>query len=157
MWPFLDAFNALRDGSLTQINISSVQGVVSFPSFHTMLGVIITYALRDTRMLLIPAAILNGTMILATLPVGGHYLVDTLVGAAIAIAAFHGLRNAARDRTLSARSALFGAGGNVRTGKQALRHSFVQLVSRRTFFALERSLLLTVAYIAIYVALENPH
>jgi len=157
MWPFLEAFNALRDGSLTQINISSVQGVVSFPSFHTMLGIITTYALRDTRALLIPAAILNGTMIVATLPVGGHYLVDTLVGAAIAIAAFHGLRYAARERALSGRSVVFGASGNVPTGRQALRHSFVQLVSRRTFFALECSLFLTVAYIAIYVALENPH
>jgi membrane-associated phospholipid phosphatase len=91
MWPFLDAFNGLRDGSLTKIDVSSVQGVVSFPSFHTMLGIITTYALRDTRALLIPAAILNGTMIVATLPVGGHYLADALVGAAISIAAFHGL------------------------------------------------------------------
>src|ERR1700724_4307275 len=92
MWPFLDAFNALRDGSLTKINISSVQGVVSFPSFHTMLGIITTYALRDTRALLIPAIVLNGTMIVSTLPVGGHYLADVLVGAAISIPAFPGLR-----------------------------------------------------------------
>jgi membrane-associated phospholipid phosphatase len=92
MWPFLDAFNALRDGSLTKIDVSSVQGVVSFPSFHTMLGIITTYALRDTRALLILAIILNGAMIVSTLPVGGHYLADVLVGAAMSIAAFHGLR-----------------------------------------------------------------
>jgi membrane-associated phospholipid phosphatase len=156
MWPFLDAFNALRDGSLTQINISSVQGVVSFPSFHTMLGIITTYALRDTRALLIPAAILNGAMIVATLPVGGHYLVDTLAGAAISIAAFHGLRYAVGDRALSGPSALFGVNGILPRGKQALRHSFVQLLSRGPFFALECSLVAAVAYLAIYVALEAP-
>jgi len=98
MWPFLDAFNSLRDGSLTRIDVSSVQGVVSFPSFHTMLGIITTYALRDTRALLIAAVILNGTMIVATLPVGGHYLMDTLTGAAISIAAFHALQYGSRRR-----------------------------------------------------------
>jgi membrane-associated phospholipid phosphatase len=156
MWPFLDAFNALRDGSLTQINISSVQGVVSFPSFHTMLGIITTYALRDTRALLIPAAIINGAMIVATLPVGGHYLADTLAGAAMAIAAFHGLRYAVGDGALRVQPAAFGVNGILLTGKQALRHSFVQLVSHGGFFALECSLAATVAYLAIYVVLEAP-
>src|ERR1700732_3285039 len=104
MWPFLDAFNGLRDGSLTRIDVSSVQGVVSFPSFHTMLGIITTYALRDTRALFIPAVVLNGTMIVSTLPVGGHYLVDTLVGAAIRVAAFHGLRCGCGRRASSRQS-----------------------------------------------------
>jgi len=93
MWPFLKDFNGLRDGSLTSINILSVQGVVSFPSFHTMLGVITTYALRDTRALLIPAIALNGMMIVATLPVGGHHLADVLAGAAVTGAAIFGLRH----------------------------------------------------------------
>lgn len=111
MWPFLDAFNALRDGSLTKIDVSSVQGVVSFPSFHTMLGIITTYALRDTRVLLIPALILNGTMIVATLPVGGHYLADTLAGASISIAAFHALRYGF-GRTASTRQSIAVLGVN---------------------------------------------
>jgi hypothetical protein len=101
MWPFLDAFNGLRDGSLTKIDISSVQGVVSFPSFHTMLGIITTYALRDTRALLIPAIALNGTMIVATLPVGGHYLADVLAAAAICLAAIHWVRHGFGQSTLS--------------------------------------------------------
>jgi membrane-associated phospholipid phosphatase len=100
MWPFLDAFNGLRDGSLTKIDISSVQGVVSFPSFHTMLGIITTYALRDTRALFIPAIALNGTMIVATLPVGGHYLADVLAGTAICLVAIHGMRLGVGQSTL---------------------------------------------------------
>jgi membrane-associated phospholipid phosphatase len=92
MWPFLDAFNALRDGSLTKIDVSSVQGVVSFPSFHTMLGILITYALRDTKPLFMAVAAINAVMIVSTLPVGGHYLADVIVGAAICAAAIYGMR-----------------------------------------------------------------
>lgn len=92
MWPFLDAFNALRDGSLTKIDLSSVQGVVSFPSFHTMLGILITYALRDTKPLFMAVAAINAVMIVSTLPVGGHYLADVIAGAAICAAAIYGMR-----------------------------------------------------------------
>ena len=67
---------------------------------QTLIGVIATYALRDTRALLIPAIVLNGTMIVATLPVGGHYLTDVLAGAAITIAAIYAVRH------LSGRGAL---------------------------------------------------
>jgi membrane-associated phospholipid phosphatase len=95
LWGFLDAFHGLRNGSLRTIDMSSVQGVVSFPSFHTMLGVITIYALRDTRALLFPAILLNGTMIVATLPVGGHYLVDVVAGAVVCIAGIQVLRYAA--------------------------------------------------------------
>ena len=155
MWPFLDAFNALRDGSLTKINISSVQGVVSFPSFHTMLGIITTYALRDTRALFIPAAILNGTMILATLPVGGHYLVDTVAGAAIGIAAFHWLRHAVGHRALSGRVESFGINGIALTGKQVLGRLFVTILFRLKRYALECVFVGRVACSAAYVALVN--
>jgi membrane-associated phospholipid phosphatase len=92
MWPFLDAFNALRNGSLTRFDLTSVQGVVSFPSFHTMLGILVTYAFRDTRPLFMAAAAINAVMIVATLPVGGHYLTDVIAGVAISAAAIYGLR-----------------------------------------------------------------
>jgi hypothetical protein len=39
MWPFARTFTMLRNGSLSVIDVSALQGVVSFPSFHTMLGV----------------------------------------------------------------------------------------------------------------------
>ena len=78
----------------------------------------------------IPAAILNGTMILATLPVGGHYLVDTLAGAAIGIAAFHWLRHAVGHRALSGRVASFGINGIALIGKQVLGRLFVTILFR---------------------------
>jgi membrane-associated phospholipid phosphatase len=158
MWPFLDAFNGLRDGSLTKIDVSQVQGVVSFPSFHTMLGVITTYALRDTRALLIPAAILNGAMIVATLPVGGHYLADILAGATISIAAFHVLRYRVGRRVSSRRSiAVFGVNEISLSRKLNVHHSFQKLFSRLTSYALDWLLIATAACLVGYVALENLH
>jgi len=87
MWPFYRSFVALRDGTLSVFDLSALDGIVSFPSFHTMLGVMTAYAARDTRWLLVPVLAVNGTMILATMPVGGHHLCDVLAGAALTIGA----------------------------------------------------------------------
>ncbi len=87
LWPFAQAFRMLRDGTLSVIDLSALQGIVGFPSFHTMLGIMTTYALRDTRWLFIPVLLLNATMIVSTLPVGGHHLADVLAGAGLTFAA----------------------------------------------------------------------
>lgn len=87
LWPFAHAFTMLREGSLSVIDLSALQGVVSFPSFHTMLGVMTIYAVRDTRWLMIPVLLVNGAMFVATLPVGGHHLTDVVAGAGLTSAA----------------------------------------------------------------------
>jgi membrane-associated phospholipid phosphatase len=87
MWSFFHAFTTLREGSLSVIDLSALHGIVSFPSFHTMLGVMTIYPLRDTRWLMIPVLLLNGTMIVSTLPVGGHHLTDVLAGAGLTLGA----------------------------------------------------------------------
>jgi membrane-associated phospholipid phosphatase len=157
MWSFFDAFNSLRDGSLTKVDVSSAQGVVSFPSFHTMLGVITIYALRDTRALFIPAVILNGTMMVATLPVGGHHLVDTVAGAAISIAAFHALHYGSRRKASSRESiALPGARGLALIGQMNLRYLSLQRLARPRLYALGCLFIATAACLVAYVALENP-
>ncbi|MEH2612247.1 phosphatase PAP2 family protein [Bradyrhizobium sp. AZCC 1693] len=97
MWPFARDFTALRNGTLLVIDLSALHGVVSFPSFHTMLGVMTAYALRDTRWLMIPVLLLNGTMIVATLPVGGHHLADVLAGAGLTFGAILLIRRSSND------------------------------------------------------------
>jgi membrane-associated phospholipid phosphatase len=101
MWPFVHDFTALRNGTLLVIDLSALQGVVSFPSFHTMLGVMTAYALRDTRWLMIPVLLLNGTMIVATLPVGGHHLADVLAGAGLTLGAILLIRRSTGDPEIS--------------------------------------------------------
>jgi membrane-associated phospholipid phosphatase len=100
MWSFAHAFTMLRNGSLSVIDLSVLQGVVSFPSFHTMLGVMTVYALRDTRWLMIPVLVLNGTMIVSTLPVGGHHLSDVLAGAGLTCGAILLVRRRRMSRAL---------------------------------------------------------
>jgi membrane-associated phospholipid phosphatase len=87
MWSFARAFTMLRSGALSVIDLSALEGVVSFPSFHTMLGLMTIYAVRDTRWLMIPVLLVNGDMIVSTLTVGGHHLADVLAGAGLIFAA----------------------------------------------------------------------
>ncbi|MBR0797795.1 phosphatase PAP2 family protein [Bradyrhizobium jicamae] len=87
MWSFSRTFAALRDGALSVFDLSNIDGVVSFPSFHTMLGVMTIYAARDTRWVALPVLVVNATMIVATMPVGGHHLADVLAGAGLTIGA----------------------------------------------------------------------
>lgn len=87
MWTFGHTFNMLRDGSLSVIDLSALDGIVSFPSFHTVLGVLAIYAARDSRWLLAFILPVNATMIVSTMPVGGHHLADVLAGAGLTFAA----------------------------------------------------------------------
>ena len=69
-----------------------MQGLVTFPSFHTSLAIITTYAVRGIRFVTLPVAILNGLVIVSTLPEGGHYLIDVIAGAIISIIAIVAIR-----------------------------------------------------------------
>jgi membrane-associated phospholipid phosphatase len=80
---------ALRTGQTTVIdfNVPNSNCLVTFPSGHTILAIITTYALRGSRWTLIPALIVNGAMVVSTIPHGGHHLFDLVVGGVIAACA----------------------------------------------------------------------
>jgi hypothetical protein len=59
-------------------------GLTCFPSFHTALGVMTVHALRRT-VLFFPMTVVAAIMIAATIPQGGHYLVDVIAGACVAV------------------------------------------------------------------------
>ena len=77
-------FNNIRSGNLHEISFPMV-GIITFPSFHSVLAVMFIYAclpLQRLSLLLVPFNIL----MLFSIPVdGGHYLVDVLAGVAIAL------------------------------------------------------------------------
>src|SRR5260370_9320606 len=62
MWHY-DLLMALRTGSTSVIDFSVPNSncLVTFPSGHTILAIIMTYALRTSRYTLIPALLINGT------------------------------------------------------------------------------------------------
>lgn len=67
-------------------------GLVTFPSFHTSLAIITAYAVRGIKFVATPVAILNGIVIISTLPEGGHYLIDLIAGAIISTIAIVAIR-----------------------------------------------------------------
>ena len=84
MWHY-STLLSLRSGAPYELIVSNAEGLVTFPSFHTALGILVVYALRDIRPLFVAALIVNAVMIVSTLPEGGHHLVDVIVGAAIGV------------------------------------------------------------------------
>ena len=83
-WPFFRTFQALRSDAIPNVDYSKSEGLVTFPSFHTVLAIITAYALRDLRILFWIILALNSLVIVSTLPEGGHYLVDVIAGILVA-------------------------------------------------------------------------
>jgi hypothetical protein len=81
--PDLPVLLALRGGGALSFDMSQLQGLISFPSYHTVLAVLLTYAHRHSPLLL-PVAIVNGVMVVSIPTFGPHYLIDIVAGAIVA-------------------------------------------------------------------------
>lgn len=81
----IDQVLGLRNGTDRIIDLANLNGLVAFPSFHTQLAVITTWAFWRVPLFRYPAAILNGLVVMSTPTQGGHYLVDILAGGSLAI------------------------------------------------------------------------
>ena len=74
----------LREGHIQNL---PYEGIISFPSYHTIMAIVFVYCTRGTR-LVFPAVLLWNLVMLLTVPNGGdHYLSDMIAGSVIAIAA----------------------------------------------------------------------
>lgn len=77
----------LRGGTWRTLDLTQLMGIVSFPSYHATLPVILSWAQRDTPGWRFVAPVWAGVTIIATPLFGGHYGVDVLAGLALAPAA----------------------------------------------------------------------
>jgi membrane-associated phospholipid phosphatase len=84
-WP---VFYGLRDGSLRTLAAVGSEGIISFPSLHAALAIILMAALWPVRSLRWPIVALNIVMLAATPIDGSHYFIDVLVGIGIAALCF---------------------------------------------------------------------
>jgi PAP2 superfamily len=82
---YLPLFEGLRDGSIREIALTNITGIVQFPSFHVAMGILFTYAVRGIRFLFPIVTIMNVLLIAGTPTVGGHYFIDVIVGAALTL------------------------------------------------------------------------
>jgi hypothetical protein len=73
-------YDLLRSGRLRQLSLSESQGLVSLPSFHVMLALLLAHAVRHVRYLFPASVVLNAVMIVSTPTQGGHYLADVIAG-----------------------------------------------------------------------------
>jgi hypothetical protein len=78
---------ALRAGGPWHFELSAMDGIVTMPSYHTVMAVLLAYAFRRTGLVGYGIATLNLVMLLSIPPIGGHYLVDVLAGGALALGA----------------------------------------------------------------------
>lgn len=74
----------IRNG-LSKFALADLTGIVAFPSFHTVLAILLTYVHRPPLRSFVPMAILNALMLVAIPFAGHHYLVDEIAGAAVAL------------------------------------------------------------------------
>lgn len=75
---------AMRQGGEAAFDLAKLEGIVCFPSFHTVLAVLLVHAHRGLRWSRLPFAALNGLMLLSVPSEGGHYLADMAAGALVA-------------------------------------------------------------------------
>jgi membrane-associated phospholipid phosphatase len=77
-------FMALRDGSITRFAIEEMQGIVTFPSYHTVFAILLIHAYRGLGPAFVVTLVLNLLMLLSTPVLGGHHLTDMIGGAVVA-------------------------------------------------------------------------
>lgn len=81
----LGHLKALRNDPNHILNLAEMPGLVTFPSFHTAMGIIAIYCCRSIGTLLIASLIVNGLMIASTPLFGAHYLIDIIGGMAVSV------------------------------------------------------------------------
>ena len=95
---YLPHLLALRDGTGSTFLVNEMQGIISMPSYHTVLAILVAYAYRGCGRVFTLALLLNGVMLLSIPSEGGHYLIDVVAGGAIAAVTIAITRAAARTR-----------------------------------------------------------
>ncbi len=93
----LNAVAAYRDGGAQVLDVSKLEGVVTFPSFHAVMGIVLAWALRGGWIGL-AAGIWCVLVGISTVPIGGHYVVDVVAGAVLWCAIMATARAMERDR-----------------------------------------------------------
>ncbi|MGA2568139.1 MAG: phosphatase PAP2 family protein, partial [Pseudolabrys sp.] len=81
-WPI---FLGLRDGSYRLVMAVGAEGIITFPSLHAALAVILIAAFWPVPAARWLGASINSLMLVATPINGSHYFIDVLAGIAIAV------------------------------------------------------------------------
>ena len=84
-YTYMDDLDKLRDGTFTLIHLDKLKGLITFPSFHTILPVLTVIALYNANKIAAALAFPFALMVVLSCPIeGGHYFIDIVAGFAIA-------------------------------------------------------------------------
>ena len=75
---FIRHFEALRGGNFRLLELTELEGLITFPSFHVAGGLMVTWVFRRYRRLFALLFVLNVLMIASTVLLGAHYAVDII-------------------------------------------------------------------------------
>ena len=82
-----DILMDLRDSTRRTISLSSLDGIICFPSLHAVVSAVVPFVCRWSRALFFPILALDATMFVSAVSSGNHYVVDTIGGFAVALLA----------------------------------------------------------------------
>jgi hypothetical protein len=86
---FAVQFDAVREHGLRVLDPMRLTGLISFPSYHALLAVLVACAFAPMRKLF-PFVLALELAIIAFSPlIGGHYIADVLAGSAMGLLAFY--------------------------------------------------------------------
>jgi len=77
----------LRDGTLKEVDLDAINGIISFPSLHAAVAVIVPFAFCWNKRLLCAFIVLDSVMLVSAIPSGNHYLTDVVGGVGTAVLA----------------------------------------------------------------------
>ena len=83
---YLEHFRELRAGARGGLDLADAEGLITFPSFHTVWALLLVAACP--RPLKAASVLLNAAVIVATLTTGWHYLSDVLAGIVVYYAVY---------------------------------------------------------------------
>ncbi|GHE75932.1 hypothetical protein GCM10019059_39100 [Camelimonas fluminis] len=85
----VDHIMAMREGKMRLIDLHGAQGLICFPSFHTISAVLLVYGFWGVPYVRWFGLMLNAVMLVSIPVVGLHYLVDVLAGGLVGVAGWY--------------------------------------------------------------------
>lgn len=80
-------WSALRTTAPFSVSLSQVEGIITFPSFHAAVAVLLLYAVRGLGLVTIVFGVAELLMLISTTTYGHHYFCDVLAGIVVAVGA----------------------------------------------------------------------
>jgi hypothetical protein len=83
---------SFHQGTTSVVRFDDLDGLVSFPSFHVAGALLVTWAFRRRRHILVPLSVLNTGLVISTVLTGEHYVIDVLAAVPLVAASLAAYR-----------------------------------------------------------------